>query len=224
MDGRSRIQIKIVDIKYIKKPKLTVAYVDNFLNDSDYKKVKDEVKWAYAFKKSKYKILDRPTFRSAATVFDKNINKWVSLSTASFISLDNLYVDRQQSFILSNLTRKFYDPDFLNKLEEENTYFKYIAISNTDATNINYYEGQQEYKLHQDISLFTFLFYVNIGDVEPGALYIKDMNKKIPCINNRLIIIPGCAHHAALPSKIKSENSYRCCISNFCNINLLDKD
>lgn len=209
----------MLDIKYIKKPNLTVAYIDNFLNDDEYKKTEDEIRRTYNIKKNKYVELDNPEKNGPALKFDENTKKWVSLSTASFVDLDILYyVDRQQSFILSNLTRKFYDPDFLNKLEEENTYFKYIAMSNNDGTNINYYEDQQEYKLHQDTSMFTFLFYVNIGVVEPGALYIKDINKKIPCINNRLIIIPGCAHHAALPSKIKSENSYRCCISNFCNI------
>jgi len=207
----------MLDIKYIKKPNLTVAYVDNFLNDADYKKTEDEVIRTYKHKENRYVEYDYPTKHSPALNFDENTKKWVSLSNASTVWLDSLYVDRQQSFILSDITRRYYDKDFIDQLVKESVYYKAIGLSGYDGTLISYYEDQQEYKLHTDVSLFTFLLYINVGDVEPGALYIKDINKKIPSINNRLIIIPGCAHHAALSSKIKTEGSYRCCISNFCN-------
>lgn len=122
------------------------------------------------------------------------------------VFLDDFYQRREFSDIL-RLNRKLFSPEVVDLAIRQNVFFNYLKTSNKDATLINYYEQKQEYKSHEDKSVFTA---ITIFCKEPvqffgGDVVFPDIGVTVENKNNRLVIFPGFLKHCITPVYMKSE-------------------
>lgn len=206
-----------MNLNIIKRPELTVAYIDNFLSRDDYAVLEKEIRYLYQHRAP-------ADLKRSAYKRNRETGEIIPLKNAYTISLDDHYYlnfdnDRDRSFILGNLTRRFFSKDLSDRLKEEAFHYRNIESCDLDNTIINFYTDGQDYKPHTDRSLISFIYFANIGKVKPGDFYLEDIDFKLPSINNRLVIIPGYARHGVFSSSCESDDSYRCSIATFGNFN-----
>lgn len=98
--------------------------------------------------------------------------------------------------ILKN-TRSIFNPEILDLIEEQHTFFSYIRNSNSDATFINYYEGSSHYDFHKDICAITAVstFYKTPKMYEQGEFLLED--KVLDLQTGSILIFPPFFKHKA---------------------------
>ena len=148
----------------------------------------------------------------AGVAFDKND---IPKKNAHGLFLDEHYQDRNSSDIL-RLNRKLFCEELVVKATEFNQYFYTIRICNLDTTLVNFYGADEEYKPHRDNSCLTAITFFSLGEIEGGDLEFPEANIVVPFKENRTVIFPGCAEHAAKQTQAKSGN-YRVSMAQFLN-------
>jgi hypothetical protein len=123
--------------------------------------------------------------------------------------------DPFKSAILS-LNRKLFCNEIVTKATEVNQFFNIIGKCNSDNTLVNYYKSGEEYKPHIDHNPITALTFFSLGEIEGGDFKFPEVNEVVPFKENRMVIFPGCALHAAKPTVAK-ENAYRVSMAQFLN-------
>ena len=129
--------------------------------------------------------------------------------------LDDYYADRNVSNIL-RLNRKLFCEELVVKATELNQYFYTIRNCNRDSTLVNFYGADKDYKPHRDNSCLTAVTFFALGEVEGGDFEFPEVSEVIPFKENRAVIFPGCAEHAAKQTRAKPGN-YRVSMAQFLN-------
>jgi hypothetical protein len=190
-----------MNIQLIRKDKLEYVIIDEFYNNKEMSKIKQEFEILKSF------LLPSESLKSA---FDKKTKK--ILKTGKGLFLNNFYSLAEQSFILI-YSRKFFSEEVYNEIEKLNIHFKHIRQSTFDNTLINFYDYNDEYLAHTDNSIFTSITLFKTKDLIGGELCFPEYNEIIEFKENRLILFPGCLKHQSLPIKQGTKIS----IANFIN-------
>ena len=191
----------IITPKQVKN--LTYLVVDDLYEPSELLQIKAELQ----------ELL--PYAQSPEQTYSAKNEKGNPIKTGTGISLDEHYNDRTKSAIL-NLNRKLFCKEILVKGVELNQFFYTIRMCNTDTTLINYYKSNEEYKRHRDTSALTAITFFALGEISGGDLEFPEVETVVPFRENRVVIFPGCALHAAKPT-VAQENSYRVSMAQFLN-------
>jgi len=137
------------------------------------------------------------------------------MKNAHGLFLDEHYQDRNSSDIL-RLNRKLFCEELVVKATEFNQYFYTIRTCDFDATLVNFYGAGEEYKPHMDHNPITAITFFSLGEIEGGDFEFPEVNEIVPFKENRMVIFPGCAQHAAKQTQAKPGN-YRVSMAQFLN-------
>jgi len=146
------------------------------------------------------------------------------LRKGSCCFLDRMFLDRSDSYILSNFRKYLYSEQISNTIFDIDTIMQYWTLTNSDWTMVSYYENSDYYKPHKDMSLFTSLIWLNREpkQFDGGDLTFTSHNHTIKYKNNRCVIFPSVTTHEVSEIKMKDncENG-RFCITVFTMIDWL---
>lgn len=135
------------------------------------------------------------------------------------VFLDTLYTNRSSSKILE-LNRKIYKI----QTKQPSVIINFLQESDSDTTLISYYENEEYYKSHRDVSVLTAVTYLYKQPklFEGGNLILTDYGYQFEPWFNRTYIMPGVVEHEVTEVTMKTEDLGkglgRYCISNFINI------
>lgn len=128
------------------------------------------------------------------------------------------------SYILEYLVKLFHDED-LAKLAtyESGYYYRLYTKARTYYFHLQYYENDDGYKSHKDVSIFTnsLILYKDPKNFEGGDLVFDEYdNYTIPCETNKMIMFPSVLNHAVTPIKMLTDEPMtgRYSITTFQNI------
>ena len=127
--------------------------------------------------------------------------------------LDSHYTDRNNSNILT-LNRKIFCEELVTKATELNQFFYTLRMCEIDWTLLNYYTSGKEYKPHRDLSAISVVTFFSLGDVSGGDFEFPEVEVVVPFKENRAVIFPGCALHAAKQT-IAAPGAYRVSVAQF---------
>jgi hypothetical protein len=192
-----------VQINLMQAKNLSYIVVDDLYLPEELEQIKAEL---YALKE----YAKNPEETGGAT--DKND---APKKNAHGLFLDKHYQDRNSSDIL-RLNRKIFCEELVVKATEFNQYFYTIRNCDSDNTLINFYGAGEEYKRHLDASCLTAITFFSLGEIEGGDFEFPEVNEVVPFKENRAVIFPGCAEHAAKQTRAKPGN-YRVSMAQFLN-------
>ena len=129
--------------------------------------------------------------------------------------IDSHYTNRDDSDILK-LNRKIFCAEIVNKATELNQFFYTLRKCNFDYTLVNCYAAGGEYRPHTDVSALSVITFFALGDVAGGDLIFPESGAVVPFKENRAVIFPGCAVHAAQET-IAEPGMFRISIAQFLN-------
>ena len=120
---------------------------------------------------------------------------------------------------ICELTRQFYDPEFVSALCEEHWIFKHLSVLPiADAIQLLYYEQSSTYDTHHDTAFLTYLYWTHKTPkkFEGGDILLEE-DTKVEFKANRLLIFPSITPHRVTPVRMqeKAEGYGRYCVSNF---------
>lgn len=188
-------------LEFIKKGALEYGLITELYTPSELVKIKQEL----------VKLRENATVNSTRPALD-SVGR--SLNFADSVWVDTLFEDRTQSSILT-LNRKLFATDIAEQLGKHNEYFKHIRYCDCDATMVNYYTNDTEYKAHRDKSMLSAITFFSVGDFSGGELVFPEFGEVIKPIENTMVIFPGCVKHKANPVKTDGKYSYRVSMAQF---------
>ena len=166
-------------------------------DEKQYEDIKSELKWIVE-SNSHFPATD---VSKSGAAFDKETKQVFTNKRCVFLDPIYGFEYRSMSRILTH-NRKILD---LNEWDEqsledsdEGVIFKnYLPKIMSDTTLVNFYQGGEEYKSHNDNSVFTGLWFhwENRENFKGGELYFKDYDFTFKCENNTAIIFPGPINH-----------------------------
>jgi Rps23 Pro-64 3,4-dihydroxylase Tpa1-like proline 4-hydroxylase len=178
-----------------------IPYVDNFYSEKELVDINQELQFLNKNNKLKTETGAQNTPKDNKGIF-----------------VDNVYGDRSMSDILT-LNRKLFTLDIVSAFP----CMKAIKTSDRDDTLISYYENKSYYKAHIDRSILTALtyFYALPKAFTGGDLYLPDYDATLPCVHNRVYVIPGMLEHEVTPITMHAADEGkglgRYCMTQFLN-------
>ena len=182
MGWRRAVEMKL---SIIEKPNLDLIVLDNFYTPEELQQVKSEVISIHKFRKQPGETGDA-------------LEGSQSKKTGTGVFLHQLYYDANESSIVS-YNKKVFTEQYLEEIIKRSVHYKHIRNSTSDTILVNYYNHNEVYETHTDISLFTVIVLLGIGEFSGGDIYFEDINHQVDFKENRAIIFPGCASHATTP-------------------------
>lgn len=190
------MKIEIIEIKSKLKP-YSYLLIDDYLNNEELDSVIDELN----FLSYKRKFSD-----NSETA--KNENNQLKAKKHQ-IWLNDIYKDWRYSNYLV-LNKKYFSESLFNKLIEIDISWRSFYSSSDESTLLNYYENDDYYGEHFDISDYTQIFWIN---KEPkkfsgGDFILTDFDHAVEYKNNRLIVFPSYFSHKVLPIQLNENTNY----------------
>jgi Rps23 Pro-64 3,4-dihydroxylase Tpa1-like proline 4-hydroxylase len=178
-----------MNIEYFETP-VPYIIVRNWFNEQELEQVWEELQFLTYGNK-----LRGPILTNSAKTVDGQIKKH-----NHGLFLDEAYTDRSLSNILT-VTRKLWNPEFLETIEKHHFVFKYLKKSNQDSTLMSYYEDGDYYLPHNDTAILTVLInlYKEPKQFSGGDLQLENSEHIVPLENNRLVMFPSVSMHAVTP-------------------------
>tara|TARA_R100000027_G_scaffold5009_1_gene4107 strand:+ start:11 stop:634 length:624 start_codon:yes stop_codon:yes gene_type:complete len=133
------------------------------------------------------------------------------------VFLDYMYNDRKYSNILT-CSKKLLDREILN--QKDSWFFRHFA-ANRDTTLVSYYETDDEYPTHYDMTFLTICtwLYKEPKKFTGGNFSFPEYDVTIECKNNTAVAFCGRVLHSVSPVKMHEDdldtNHGRYCISQF---------
>lgn len=122
-------------------------------------------------------------------------------------------------------TRKYFTEEMLNTLYDSHWVFKSLKTNIVESIQVLYYEDNDNYGQHEDLTLMTILYwcYKQPKGFEGGDLVLDD-DVVIECKHNRALAMSITLPHEVIPVKYTATepDMGRYCISNFYNLNHLN--
>lgn len=142
------------------------------------------------------------------------------------VSLDYYYKDIEGddvSPILSHSGKNLLNPLVIN--HPGSWFYKNVRF-NAGSTLLSYYDHNDYYKVHNDISYLTICtwLYKEPKKFIGGTFRFPDYDIKIPCINNASVVFPSNINHSVsavlLEAEDRNKGLGRYCITNFVSVNM----
>ena len=198
--------------------------VDDFYTPDEYNLIFEELE---SFQDI-FEYDDSPELQRVLTNSDTDIdfkNNLNGLSNKTRLFLDRTYKNRrEESAILSTYIDKIYTDEIIDAYKQTTPASASFLHTNSDYTQISYYEDGDTYVEHFDSVLHTCLIYMH---KEPkrftgGNLIFTESNQIINFKNNRLVIFPSYYMHAvnevSMNEIYKNKGLGRYCITHFFSI------
>ena len=197
----------MMEIKEYSKPSPHII-IDNFLNLTEYKKVRKEIDY----------LIPKMDVGLAGKDHIKKIN----LKNNSNLWLDSIYPNRNMSSILKGI-KKIWSSKISNYLKKaDNGIFRLYDTTNSDSTLLSAYGNGAFYKEHADQSVSPRMFITStllIGSNFKGGDFVLG-NKTIPFKDNRLILFESHRLHQVTVVKTdKNTDNWRYSIQYFAVLN-----
>ena len=145
-------------------------------------------------------------------VRDQRKNDAANTLTGDGLTVDNIYLERKYSAILTH-SRKLFQDNVVKEFSESHPANLNYRMCNFDTTWINRYRNGQGYGAHTDSSSFSSITTLIDGEVMGGELTFPDYNIEFESKTNQCVIFPSWVLHKATP--IKSKYGTRYSMANF---------
>ena len=193
--------------------------IDNWCNEEEQSLIWKELDYFLSFSKD---IIPRA---ENGTDVARN-EKEESLAKGYRFYLNQYFTNEGSKFShILNLNYKFKNLNFHSLVKDTCDIGRLFSHTNHNSTMITYYESEDFYKEHYDISYFTSLvwFFKNPKNFSGGELNFPEINTTVNLKNNRMLLFPSYYIHKVTPIKFlnkKEKLGYgKFTISNFFNIN-----
>lgn len=187
-------------VKLVEHPTHPFFVIDNYYNEEEEKAIWKELEFYNSIPREKIK-------RAETTIVAKDENG-VAKSKAYRHYLSEIYT--QESYLYSNIHRFMYKGrtkqlhNYINKCMPHGR--SYIT-SNSDNTLISYYEENDHYKAHHDVSLWTVCtwFVKEPRLFDGGDFDFPESEYEVKLKHNRSVYFPSCYLHRVSPVKFHTK-------------------
>ena len=186
--------------------------VDNFYN----KEEQDLIWTELDFHKDNF-VIDEGTANRGVAIN----NNGKSIANLSRIYLDELYKNKREQSNILQCYQKLFTREIINKYKEKTIAARTYAITNTDWSQVSYYENNNNYDKHFDEFMHSCLiwFYRKPKRFDGGDLIFTDLNETVKCKHNRMILFPSYYYHKVnkviMKEQYKNKGLGRFCLTHF---------
>ena len=186
--------------------------VDNFYNKEEQNLIWTELD----FHKENFIVDEGIANRGVA----KN-NNGKPISNLSRIYLDELYENKRERSSILHCYQKPFTREIINKYKEKTLAARTYATTNTDWSQVSYYENNNNYDKHFDEFMHSVLiwFYRKPKRFDGGDLIFTDLNETVKCKHNRMILFPSYYYHKVnkviMKEQYKNKGLGRFCLTHF---------
>ena len=186
--------------------------VDNFYN-----KEEQNLIWTELDSHKENFVVDEGTANRGVA---KN-NNGKPIANLSRIYLDELYENKRERSSILHCYQKLFTREIINKYKEKTLAARTYAITNTDWSQVSYYENNNNYDKHYDEFMHSVLiwFYRKPKRFDGGDLIFTDLNKTVKCKHNRMILFPSYYYHKVnkviMKEQYKNKGLGRFCLTHF---------
>ena len=186
--------------------------VDNFYNKEEQNLIWTELD----FHKENFIVDEGIANRGVA----KNING-KPIANLSRIYLDELYENKRERSSILHCYQKLFTREIINKYKEKTLAARTYDITNTDWSQVSYYENNNNYDKHYDEFMHSVLiwFYRKPKRFAGGDLIFTDLNETVKCKHNRMILFPSYYYHKVnkviMKEQYKNKGLGRFCLTHF---------
>ena len=186
--------------------------VDNFYNKKEQKLIWTELD----FHKDNF-VIDEGTANRGVAIN----NNGKSIANLSRIYLDELYKNKREQSNILQCYQKLFTREIINKYKEKTLAARTYAATNTDWSQVSYYENNNNYEEHFDEFIHSVLiwFYRKPKRFDGGDLIFTDLNETVKCKHNRMILFPSYYYHKVnkviMKEQYKNKGLGRFCLTHF---------
>ena len=186
--------------------------VDNFYNKEEQNLILTELD----FHKENFIVDEGIANRGVA----KNHNG-KPIANLSRIYLDELYENKRERSSILHCYQKLFTREIINKYKEKTLAARTYDITNTDWSQVSYYENNNNYDKHYDEFMHSVLiwFYRKPKRFAGGDLIFTDLNETVKCKHNRMILFPSYYYHKVnkviMKEQYKNKGLGRFCLTHF---------
>ena len=136
-------------------------------------------------------------------------NNGKPIANLSRIYLDELYENKRERSSILHCYQKLFTREIINKYKEKTLAARTYDITNTDWSQVSYYENNNNYDKHYDEFMHSVLiwFYRKPKRFAGGDLIFTDLNETVKCKHNRMILFPSYYYHKV--NKVIMKEQYR---------------
>ena len=144
-----------------------------------------------------------------------------SIANLSRIYLDELYENKRERSSILHCYQKLFTREIINKYKEKTLAARTYATTNTDWSQVSYYENNNNYDKHFDEFMHSVLiwFYRKPKRFDGGDLIFTDLNETVKCKHNRMILFPSYYYHKVnkviMKEQYKNKGLGRFCLTHF---------
>ena len=148
-------------------------------------------------------------------------NNGKPIANLSRIYLDELYENKRERSSILHCYQKLFTREIINKYKEKTLAARTYAITNTDWSQVSYYENNNNYDKHYDEFMHSVLiwFYRKPKRFDGGDLIFTDLNETVKCKHNRMILFPSYYYHKVnkviMKEQYKNKGLGRFCLTHF---------
>ena len=117
--------------------------------------------------------------------------------------------------------QKLFTREIINKYKEKTLAARTYDITNTDWSQVSYYENNNNYDKHYDEFMHSVLiwFYRKPKRFAGGDLIFTDLSETVKCKHNRMILFPSYYYHKVnkviMKEQYKNKGLGRFCLTHF---------
>lgn len=185
-----------------------------FVKDNFFSEEEESLIWNGLNKIHELDLFSPPNETGGAIIDNVQLKK-----NNGYFLIPERIIDDEIKYLYEILSKVFKSTTY--EYSKINLWTSTILNTRRHSSLISYYENNDYYNPHRDISIFTILiwFYREPKKFSGGNLFLHDMEREVEVKNNRLIIIPSRALHSVSPILLSEENQNekngRYCISLF---------
>ena len=186
--------------------------VDNFYNKKEQKLIWTELD----FHKENFVVAEGSANKGVAIN-----NNGKAIANLSRIYLDELYKNKREQSNILHCYQKLFTKKIINKYKEKTLAARTYAATNTDWSQVSYYENNNNYDKHFDEFMHSVLiwFYRKPKRFDGGDLIFTDLNETVKCKHNRMILFPSYYYHKVnkviMKEQYKNKGLGRFCLTHF---------
>ena len=148
-------------------------------------------------------------------------NNGKPIANLSRIYLDELYENKRERSNILHCYQKLFTRKIINKYKEKTLAARTYGTTNTDWSQVSYYENNNNYDKHFDQFMHSCLiwFYRKPKRFDGGDLIFTDLNETVKCKHNRMILFPSYYYHKVnkviMKEQYKNKGLGRFCLTHF---------
>jgi Rps23 Pro-64 3,4-dihydroxylase Tpa1-like proline 4-hydroxylase len=186
--------------------------VDNFYNREEQRLIWTELD----FHKDNF-VIDKGTVNHGVATD----NNGKSIGNLSRIYLDEIYDNKREQSNILHCYQKLFIKEIINEYKEKTLAARTFETTNTDWSQVSYYENNDNYDKHFDEYMHSCLiwFYRKPKRFDGGDLIFTDLNATVKCKHNRMILFPSYYCHkvnrVTMKEQYRNRSLGRFCLTHF---------